>query len=93
MHCGDFRPAGGTVQRAVRHQIRYSGISIGYSISSIIGAQTPAIAALLVATTGGTLALSGYIFVAALISFITALFLWETSKVDLQASVIGPLEA
>jgi hypothetical protein len=28
--------------------------------------------------------LSGYIFAAALISFITALFLWETYKVNLQ---------
>jgi MFS family permease len=65
--------------------VRYSGISIGYSISAIVAAQTPAIAAWLVATTGGTLVLSGYMFVGTMISFITALFLWETSKVDLQA--------
>ena len=67
--------------------IRYSGISVGYSISSIIGAQTPAIAALLVAATGGTVILSGYIAAAALVSFVTALFLWETYKVDLQAKL------
>jgi MFS family permease len=64
--------------------VRYSGISIGYSISSIVAAQTPAIAAWLVALTGGTLILSGYMFLAALISFVTALFLWETYKLDLK---------
>jgi MHS family shikimate/dehydroshikimate transporter-like MFS transporter len=79
-----FGPQAALFSELFDTNIRYSGISIGYSISSIIGAQTPAIAALLVARTGGTLALSGYIFVAALISFVTALFLWETSKVDLQ---------
>ena len=85
-----FGPQAALFSELFDTNIRYSGISIGYSISSIIGAQTPAIAALLVATTGGTLALSGYIFVAALISFVTALFLWETSKVDLRARLTGP---
>ena len=68
-------------------KIRFSGISVGYAISAVIGAQTPAIAALLVAATGGTVILSGYIAAAAVISFITALFLWETYKVDLQAKL------
>jgi hypothetical protein len=40
-----------------------------------------------VAATGGTVILSGYIAAAALISFVTALFLWETYKVDLQAKL------
>jgi MHS family shikimate/dehydroshikimate transporter-like MFS transporter len=82
-----FGPQAALFSELFDTNVRYSGISVGYSISSIIGAQTPAIAALLVAATGGTVILSGYIAVAALISFVTALFLWETYKVDLQAKL------
>ncbi len=82
-----FGPQAALFSELFDTNIRYSGISVGYSISSIIGAQTPAIAVWLVATTGGTLALSAYIAVAALISFVTALFLWESYKVDLQAKL------
>jgi MFS transporter, MHS family, shikimate and dehydroshikimate transport protein len=82
-----FGPQAALFSELFDTNIRYSGISVGYSISSIIGAQTPAIAALLVAATGGTVILSGYIAAAALISFVTALFLWETYKVDLQAKL------
>jgi MFS transporter, MHS family, shikimate and dehydroshikimate transport protein len=82
-----FGPQAALFSELFDTNIRYSGISIGYSVSSIIGAQTPAIAALLVAATGGTFVLSGYIAAAALISFITALFLRETYKVDLQAKL------
>jgi MFS transporter, MHS family, shikimate and dehydroshikimate transport protein len=82
-----FGPQAALFSELFDTNIRYSGISVGYSISSIIGAQTPAIAIWLVATTGGTLVLSGYIAVAGLISFVTALFLWETYKVDLQAKL------
>jgi MFS family permease len=65
-------------------KIRFSGISIGYAISAVIGAQTPAVLALLAAWHTGSLGLSLLIFGAALVSFVTALFLWETNKVDLQ---------
>ena len=82
-----FGPQAALFSELFDTNIRYSGISVGYSISSIIGAQTPAIAALLVAATGGTVILSGYIAAAAVISFVTALFLWETYKVDLQAKL------
>jgi MFS transporter, MHS family, shikimate and dehydroshikimate transport protein len=82
-----FGPQAALFSELFDTNIRYSGISVGYSISSIMGAQTPAIAALLVAATGGTVILSGYIAAAAVISFITALFLWETYKVDLQAKL------
>jgi MHS family shikimate/dehydroshikimate transporter-like MFS transporter len=82
-----FGPQAALFSELFDTNIRYSGISVGYSISSIMGAQTPAIAALLVAATGGTVILSGYIAAAALISFVTALFLWETYKVDLQAKL------
>jgi MFS transporter, MHS family, shikimate and dehydroshikimate transport protein len=82
-----FGPQAALFSELFDTNIRYSGISVGYSISSIIGAQTPAIAIWLVAKTGGTLVLSGYIAVAGLISFVTALFLWETYKVDLQAKL------
>jgi MFS family permease len=82
-----FGPQAALFSELFDTDIRYSGISVGYSISSIMGAQTPAIAALLVAATGGTVILSGYIAAAAVISFITALFLWETYKVDLQAKL------
>jgi MFS family permease len=69
--------------------IRFSGISIGYAISAVIGAQTPAILALLAAWQTGSLGLSLLIFGAALVSFVTALFLWETNKVDLQGKLSG----
>jgi len=67
--------------------IRFSGISIGYAISAVIGAQTPAVLALLAAWQTGSLGLSLLIFGAALVSFVTALFLWETNKVDLQGKL------
>jgi MFS family permease len=70
-------------------RIRFSGISIGYAISAVIGAQTPAILALLVAWNTGSLGLSAFIFASALVSFVTALFLWETNKVDLQGKLSG----
>ena len=82
-----FGPQAALFSELFETNIRYSGISVGYSISSIIGAQTPWIAAYLVGTTGGSLGLSGLLFAAALISFVTALFLWETYKVDLQAKL------
>jgi MHS family shikimate/dehydroshikimate transporter-like MFS transporter len=82
-----FGPQAALFSELFDTNIRYSGISVGYSISSIIGAQTPPLAAWLVFATGGSLALSGLIFVAALISFVTALFLWETYKVDLHAKL------
>jgi len=82
-----FGPQAALFSELFETNIRYSGISVGYSISSIIGAQTPWIAAYLVGTTGGSLGLSALLFAAALISFITALFLWETYKVDLQAKL------
>jgi MFS family permease len=82
-----FGPQAALFSELFETNIRYSGISVGYSISSIIGAQTPWIAAYLVGTTGGSLGLSGLLFAAALISFVTALFLWETYKVDLQAKI------
>jgi MFS family permease len=65
-----FGPQAALFSELFDTNIRYSGISVGYSISSIIGAQTPAIAALLVAATGGTVILSGYIAAAALVSFV-----------------------
>ena len=46
-----------------------------------------AIAEVLRNWTGGTLVISGYIAAAAVISFIAALFLWETYKVNLQAKL------
>jgi MFS family permease len=82
-----FGPQAALFSELFDTNIRYSGISVGYSISSIIGAQTPWIAVWLVAAYGGSLALSGLLFTAALISFVTALFLWETYKVDLQAKL------
>src|SRR5262249_43029365 len=82
-----FGPQAALFSELFETNIRYSGISVGYSISTIIGAQTPWIAAYLVGTTGGSLGLSGLLFAAALISFVTAVFLWETYKVDLQAKI------
>ncbi|MGZ3410945.1 MAG: MFS transporter [Xanthobacteraceae bacterium] len=82
-----FGPQAALFSELFDTRIRYSGISIGYSISSILGAQTPAILALIVASTTSVMALSGFIFASALISFVTALFLWETSKVDLQSKL------
>ena len=68
-------------------KIRFSGISIGYAISSVIGAQTPIVLTWFVATGLGVWAMSGFMFLGAFISFIAVLLMWETYKVDLKAKL------
>jgi MFS family permease len=82
-----FGPQAALFSELFDTKIRFSGISIGYSISSIIGAQTPATLALIAASGSGALGLSGLLFGSALVSFLTALFLWETYKVNLKAEL------
>jgi len=68
-------------------KIRFSGISIGYAISSVIGSLTPNVLTWLVAKNLGVWAMSGFMFLGAFISFIAVLLMWETYKVDLKAKL------
>jgi MFS family permease len=69
--------------------VRYTGVSVSAGISVLIGSQTPAIAALLVAASdGGTTWLSCYLFTASTIAFLAVLAMGETLHVDLRQQIL-----
>jgi MFS family permease len=83
-----FGPQGALFSEQFGTNVRFTGVAVGYALSAVIGAPTPAIAALLLTATGDTLALTGLLTAAALISLITSLLLLsETYKVDLRAKL------
>ncbi len=65
-------------------QVRYSGVSIGYAIGSILGgAFAPTIAAILLQSTGSSVSVGIYIMVLSAISFIAVTVAGETKGADL----------
>lgn len=69
--------------------IRYTGVSVSAGLSVLIGSQTPAIAALLVAANdGGTTWLSCYLFTASIIAFFAVLTMPETRHVELGQPIL-----
>ena len=67
-------------------QVRYSGVSIGYAIGSILGgAFAPTIAAILLQSTGSSVSVGIYIMVLSAISFIAVTVAGETKGADLRA--------
>lgn len=65
--------------------VRYSGLSVAYQVSAIIGGLTPFVAsALLIAGGGAPWLVSGFLFVIALISLVCTYLATETFKGDVE---------
>lgn len=65
-------------------RMRYSGVSIGYQVTAIFaGSLAPVIATALLRDTGSWLPISIYVAIAAVISFVSALFIRETKGISL----------
>jgi MFS family permease len=76
-------PWGAMISEQFDTNIRYTAIGVCTSLSSIIGAQTPSIAALLAAGSNGTLALSIFLCLSSVVAFIAILTIPDTTKVSL----------
>jgi MHS family shikimate/dehydroshikimate transporter-like MFS transporter len=66
-------------------QTRYSGVSLGYQTSSVIGGLCPIIATLLLKRTGGSWAISLFIMGLAAITTISVWMASETAHIDMAA--------
>ena len=65
--------------------VRYSGASLAYQLSAVIvSGGTPFLMTALIARTGSTLAVAGYIALMGLITFASAWFLPETNTADVR---------
>jgi MFS family permease len=73
--------------------VRYSGISIGYALGSILGgAFAPMIAESLLGSTGTSISIAGYIMVLCLISVVGTIFVKDPSGVDLRHKLPNMVE-
>ncbi|MER8024000.1 MFS transporter [Glutamicibacter protophormiae] len=65
-------------------RMRYSGVSLGYQVTSIVaGSMAPIIATALLRATGSWVPVAGYIVFAALVTLVAVYFLRESKGVDL----------
>lgn len=65
-------------------RMRYSGVSLGYQVTSIVaGSMAPIIAAALLRVTGSWIPVAGYVVFAALVTLVAVFFLRETKGLDL----------
>lgn len=76
-------PWGAMISEQFNTNIRYTAIGVCTSLSSIIGAQTPSIAALLAAGSNGTLFLSVFLCLSSVVAFVAILTIPDTTKVAL----------
>ncbi|MFD2415642.1 MFS transporter [Amycolatopsis pigmentata] len=86
-------PYGAYLSEAFPAEIRYSGASVAYGIGGVLGgAVAPLIATLLVASTGGLVAVAGYVALASVVSLIAVLTLRSPHSTTLPTQEpIGPL--
>lgn len=78
-----FGPQPGFFPDLFETQIRYSGISLGYNLTTMIfGGLTPFIATALFAWLGGTWAIAMYVIVTALISVASLYIVADTAMID-----------
>jgi MFS transporter, MHS family, shikimate and dehydroshikimate transport protein len=63
--------------------VRFSGIAIGNAISGLIGAQIPAVAALIMTGGSGTRSMSIFLFCASAVAFINVALMRVEKRVDL----------
>jgi MFS family permease len=76
-----YGPQAALIAEQFTPRMRYSGASIGYQLASIIaGGPAPLIATWLLATFATGTAISWYIALCAVISFIATLFMTEYSR-------------
>jgi metabolite-proton symporter len=89
-HAAMYGPQAAFVAEMFSTRLRYSGASMGYQVAGILGgALAPIIAVKLVQTTGSTLAVSGYVLLALLITGVALWFAPETAGVP-DPSDAGP---
>jgi MFS family permease len=83
-----FGVQGALLSEQFSTSVRYSGVGMGYALSAVLGAPTPAVATLILAGTGSTWGLTVLLTAVASISLITSLVLLrETYQVDLEANL------
>jgi len=79
-----YGPQAALIAEQFTPRMRYSGASIGYQLASIIaGGPAPLVATWLLATFHTGMAVSGYIAVCAIISFVATLYMTEYSRRDI----------
>ena len=69
-------------------QTRYSGVSLGYQTSSVIGGLCPIIATLLLKRTGGSSAISLFIMGLAIVTSVSVYLASETAHVDMRTESV-----
>lgn len=80
-HAAMYGPQAAFVAELFSTRLRYSGASMGYQLAGILGgALAPIIAIKLVASTGGTLAVSIYVAAALALTLVALAFAPETSR-------------
>jgi MHS family shikimate/dehydroshikimate transporter-like MFS transporter len=84
-----YGPIGSFVPEQFQSDVRYTGVSISIQLASIIAGGTAPMIATMLNATYGIWAVSGYMLVIAIISVGAVLALPETSKADVDESVIG----
>ena len=85
-----YGPQAATYSELFPVWIRYSGASFAYAIGAVLGGGfAPLIAAWLIDTTGSSLAVSGYMLVACLITLAAVLALKEGTPAEREAFVTG----
>lgn len=83
--CMTYGPIASFLGEIFAPAVRYSGASLSYQLSAIIvSGGTPFIMTALIAKTGSTLPVAGYIMLMGLITFVTAWFLPETNPADVR---------
>ncbi|GAA4697616.1 MFS transporter [Pseudonocardia yuanmonensis] len=87
-------PYGAYLTEAFPAEVRYSGASVAYGISGVLGgACAPIVATLLASSTGGLTAVAGYVAIAALVSLIATLALRSPHRPDdVTESTASPAE-
>ena len=79
-----YGPLGAFFSELFGTRVRYSGSSLSFALGSVLGgALAPIIAVRLLAATGASWSISLYLFVVALVSFVSILLLSETYRTDL----------
>ncbi|WP_232668536.1 MFS transporter [Pseudonocardia sp. TRM90224] len=85
-HGAMYGPQAAFLSELFGTKVRYSGVSIGYQLASILaGGLAPIIAVALVAATGSGYAISGYVLVAAVLTILAVATYAETRHRDLAA--------
>ncbi len=78
-----YGPQAALLSEMFSTELRYSGASMGYQIGAVFGgALAPIIAATLLEWTGSAYAISAYMLVIAIISFVCVIFITETYQTD-----------